>query len=101
MHFVTIKTVEQQNLQALHRIRTELVPQRTAKANQIRGLLGEVGLVVKQGIGVLRRDLPEILEDAENGLMSDFRGLLVGLREDLVYLDERVATLDQTILQRY
>jgi transposase len=48
----------------------------------------------------LRRDLPEILEDAENGLMSDFRGLLAGLREDLVSLDERVATLDQTTLQR-
>lgn len=99
MRFVPIKTVEQQNIQALHRIRSELVRQRTAKVNQIRGLLGEYGLVARQGVAVLRQALPEILEDAENGLMSDFRALLSGLREDLVYLDERVMTLDQTINQ--
>jgi transposase len=97
MRFVPIKTVEQQNIQALHRIRTELVRQRTAKVNQIRGLLGEYGIVARQGVAVLRKALPEILEDAENGLMSDFRALLSGLREDLVYLDERVVTLDQAI----
>ena len=97
MRFVPIKTVEQQNVQALHRIRTELVRQRTAKVNQIRGLLGEYGIVARQGVAVLRKILPEILEDAENGLMSDFRALLSGLRDDLVYLDERVMTLDQTI----
>jgi len=97
MRFVPIKTVEQQNIQALHRIRSELVRQRTAKVNQIRGLLGEYGIVARQGVAVLRNALPEILEDAENGLMSDFRALLAGLREDLVYLDERVMTLDQTI----
>ena len=97
MRFVPIKTIEQQNIRALHRVRTELVRQRTAKVNQVRGLLGEYGIVARQGVGVLRKALPEILEDAENGLMSDFRALLAGLREDLVYLDEWVATLDQTI----
>ena len=97
MRFVPIKTVEQQNIQALHRVRTELVRQRTAKVNQIRGLLGEYGIVARQGVAVLRKALPEILEDAENGLMSDFRAMLAGLREDLVYLDERVVTVDQTM----
>ena len=97
MRFVPIKTVAQQNIQALHRVRTELVRQRTAKVNQIRGLLGEYGIVARQGVAVLRKALPEILEDAENGLMSDFRALLAGLREDLVYLDERVVTVDQTL----
>lgn len=99
MRFVPIKTVEQQNIQALHRIRSELVRQRTAKVNQIRGLLAEYGIVARQGVAVLRKALPEILEDAENGLISNFRALLLGLREDLVYLDERVMTLDQTINQ--
>jgi transposase len=41
MRFVTLKTVEQQDLQAIHRIRSEPVRQRTAKANQTRGLLAE------------------------------------------------------------
>ena len=57
MRFVPIKTVEQQNIQALHRIRTELVRQRTAKVNQIRGLLGEYGIVARQGVAVLRKAL--------------------------------------------
>jgi transposase len=99
MRFVTIKTVEQQDLQALHRIRSELVHQRTAKANQIRGLLGEYGIAVGKGIAVLRKALPEILEDAENGLTGNFRALLSGLREDLVALDERVTTQDRTLHQ--
>ncbi len=46
MRFVTVKTVEQQEVQAVHRIRSELVGQRTAKGNQIRGLVAEYGLVV-------------------------------------------------------
>ena len=45
MRFVTVKSVEQQYIQAAHRVREELVDQRTAKSNQIRGLVGEYGLV--------------------------------------------------------
>lgn len=97
MRFVPIKTVEQQNIQALHRIRSELVHQRTAKVNQIRGLLAEYGIAVGQGVGSLRRALPDILDDAENGLMSQFRVLLTGLREDLVYLDDRIKVQDQAM----
>jgi transposase len=46
MRFVTVKTVAQQDMQAVHRIRNELVRQRTAKVNQIRGLLAEYGIVI-------------------------------------------------------
>jgi transposase len=99
MRFVPVKTVEQQNIQALHRIRSELVHQRTAKVNQIRGLLAEYGLTVGKGVACLRHRLPEILEDAENGLMMQFRKLLMGLREDLVYLDERIKAQDLAIAQ--
>ncbi len=97
MRFVPVKTVEQQDIQALHRIRQELVHQRTAKINQIRGLLGEYGIVAEQRVTALRKRLPEILEDAENGLTVDFRALLDGLREDLVNLDARITTMDQAI----
>jgi transposase len=72
MRFVTIKTIAQQALQASHRIRKERVGQRIAKANQIRGLLAEYGIVVGQAIVVLRKALPCLLEDAENGLSADF-----------------------------
>lgn len=97
MRFVSVKTVMQQDIQAMHRIRSELVGQRTAKANQIRGLVGEYGIVAPSGINQLRRALPCWLEDAENGLSDLFRGLLTDLREDLQRLDERVAELDASI----
>jgi transposase len=97
MRFVSVKTIAQQDLQAIHRIRSELVRQRTAKVNQIRGFLAEYGLVVGRQVATLRRALPELLEDAENGLSFDFRGLLEDLRQDLIRLDERVAEMDKKI----
>ena len=97
MRFVAIKTIAQQDIQAIHRIRSELIHQRTAKVNQIRGLLGEYGLVVGRRVDVLRTALPLLLEDVENGLTIDFRVLLEGLQQDLIKLDERVDELDKKI----
>jgi len=97
MRFVAVKTVEQQDIQAAHRIRTELIGHRTAKANQIRGLVAEYGLVAPQQLARLRAAVPDWLEDAENGLTSRFRGLLNGLWNDLKTLDQRVAELDHEI----
>ena len=48
------KSVEQQDIQSLHRIRSQLVARRTAQSNQIRGLLLEYGIVVPQGISYIR-----------------------------------------------
>jgi transposase len=97
MRFVGVKSVEQQDVQAAHRIREALVGQRTAKSNQIRGLVGKYGIVAPTGIHQLRRALPRWLEDGENGLTEDFRVLLADLADDLRYLDDRIAGLDQTI----
>ena len=97
MRFVAVKTIAQQDCQAAHRIREELVGQRTAKANQIRGLVGEYGIVAPTGIGQLRTALPLWLEDAENGLTFEFRQLLSDLYADLRHLDERVEALTQRI----
>ena len=97
MRFVELKSVEQQDIQAVHRVRAELIKQRTAKANQIRGLVGEYGLVAPVRIGQLRSALPEWLEDATNGLSDRFRRLLAGLAEDLRRLDARVDELDEEL----
>lgn len=99
MRFVAIKSVAQQDRQAAHRIREELVGQRTAKANQIRGLAGEYGLVAPVGVLHLRRALPQWLEDAENGLTDEFRILLNDLAEDLRQLDDRIVGLDAWIAE--
>ena len=87
--------IAQQDLQAIHRIRSELVRQRTAKANQIKGSLAEYGIVVGRQVATLRRALPELLENAENGLSFDFRALLDDLRQDLIRLDEREEEMSQ------
>jgi transposase len=84
MRFVAVKTVEQQDVQAVHRIRSGLIEQRTAKGNQIRGLVSEYGLVAPR-------------QDAQNGLSARFRRLLNALWCDLRTLDERVAELDREI----
>ena len=97
MRFVTVKTVEQQDLQALHRVRAELTKQRTAKANQIRGLVAEYGLIAPKELSHLRAALPLWLEDVENGLSDRFRRLLNGLWGDLLALDTRVGELDREI----
>jgi transposase len=58
MRFVAIKTIAQQDIQAVHRIRSELVQQRPAKVNQIIGLLAEYGLVVGQRVDTLHNASP-------------------------------------------
>jgi transposase len=97
MRFVPVKSVEQQDTQAMHRVRSELLEQRTAKANQIRSLVAEHGLVAPRELVQLRLALPRWLEDQENGLSASFRRLLEGLRADFVLLDERMKELDREI----
>ena len=97
MRFVAVKTIEQQDIQAVHRMRSLAVDRRTAQINQIRGLLLEYGIEVAQGRPAMQRRLPEILEDADNGLSERFRAELHGLAEELRHLNERVAHYDAQI----
>jgi transposase len=99
MRFVTVKSVVQQDIQATHRIRAELMTQRTAKANQIRGLVAEYGLIAPLTLRALRATIPDWLEDTENGLTDYFRSLLNGLWSDLILLDDRVLEMDRSIQQ--
>ena len=99
MRFVAIKTVAQQDIQATHRIRSQLIAERTAKANQIRGLVAEYGLVAPQQLAQLRLAIPIWLGDEENGLTSRFRRLLAGTWNDLRTLDARIKELDHEVEQ--
>ena len=73
---MAVKSIAQQDLQAAHRVRAELSNQRKAKANQIRGLVSEYGLVAPKELVHLRATIPMWLEDGENGLTGQFRRLL-------------------------
>ncbi len=90
MNFVPKKSIEQQDIQCLHRIRSLLVKQRTALINQIRGLLSEYGIVMPKYITTVRRQLPSILEDAENELTILGRKIFADLYEQMISLDDRI-----------
>jgi transposase len=68
MRFVAVKSIEQQDIQAIHRMRSLVVERRTAQVNQIRGLLLEYGLEIPQGRATVGRCLAEMLEDADHGV---------------------------------
>ena len=97
MRFVPIKNTEQQALLGLHRARQGFVIERTAQANQIRGLLAEFGLVMAVGIRSIERKLPEFLEDAENGLSGVSRALFARLLLHFRTLDRQVEELEREI----
>lgn len=97
MRFVPVKTIEQQGILTVHRARQGFVKARTARANQIRGLLAEHGIVLPQGITHIGKRLPSILEDAENDLPDPFRRLLHRLAEHLRELHRQVAELELEI----
>jgi transposase len=90
MRCVPLKTQEQLELQALHRVRQRFITERTAVVNQMRALLLEQGIVVPVGRAVFARQLPRILEDAENGVSPRMRELLARLRQRWLALDEEI-----------
>jgi transposase len=97
MRFVTIKTPEQMDLLALHRVRSRLVGQRTGVINQIRGFLIERGITVRQGAAPLRRVLPDILSSNTGVLSPRMVGLIADLAQDWRRLDERIAAVSAEI----
>ena len=102
MRFVPVKSAEQLAVQAVHRIRSRLVADRVRLVNQVRGLLGEHGIVVAKDIGNLRRALARIVGDDENRVLNPLvRALMAELREELTELDARIAGYDRKIRELY
>ena len=97
MRFVPIKSVDQHAVLSLHRARSGFVKSRTAQANQIRGLLGEFGIILPQGIVHVAGRLPDIIEDADNELPIVFRELLLRLRSHLLELNRHIQELEDQI----
>ena len=98
MRFVPIKSIEQQDIQLVHRIRERLVGNRTALSNQIRGLLAEYGIVIAKGIAHVKARLPLIVEDAENELSIPSRRHFNDLYDELDALTLRIKDVDKDIL---
>jgi len=97
MRFVRIKTPDQMDLLALHRVRARFVGQRTGVINQIRGFLIERGITVRQGPAPLRRALPELLGSNAATLSPRMVQIITDLAADWRRLDERIASISAEI----
>jgi transposase len=97
MRYVPIKTVEQLDLQALHRIRARLISQRTGTINQIRAFLLERGIAVRQGLRFLRQVLPEMLAKRTDVLTPRMIRLIEELAGDWHWLDDRIGNVTEQI----
>lgn len=90
MRFVPIKSDDQLDLQALHRVRDRLVHRRTALINQIRGFLLERGITFAKGPAKLRQQMPWLIEDDDQNLTPRMRTLLARLWEEWKPLDVEI-----------
>jgi transposase len=97
MPFVPTKSVDQLDLQALHRVRARLVRHRTAIINQIRALLLERGIAVRQGARFLHAALPEILSRNSELLSPRMLGVITDLSGDLRHLNKRLEAVTSEI----
>jgi len=97
MRFVALKSVEQQGLLALHRLRQGLIDSRTALVNQLRGLLAEFGVVVAVGRTRFEQALPGLIGDEQSGVPALLRQALEPMRTQLLALNEHIGQLDRRI----
>lgn len=102
MRFVPVKNPQQQAELAVHRIRRRLMAERTGLLNQIRGLLGEFGMVLPQGASQVRSKLPPLLDEGGNETLPGLAmELFRDLYEELVQLEQRIDAYDRRIERLY
>ena len=97
MRFVPVKSDEQQAILSLHRVRQGLIKERTALINQLRGLLSEFGLIMPKGRYSAQHQIPDILEDAENGLPMLARRLLHDTYQRITVMNEQILAYDREL----
>jgi transposase len=97
MRFIPVKSIEQQSMLCVHRLREGLKEDRTACINRIRGLLAEFGLVFPQGVSELQGVLSDVLEDAGNELGTLARLTLQRAQSQWHELDAHLAWCDERI----
>jgi transposase len=101
MRYVSVNSVEQQDIQSMHRIRSLLMRDRIAQINQIRGLLAEYGVVIAQTPLKVRQQLPAILDDQDNELTELTRSMMRDMYERLTLLDTQIERYDELIRQAH
>jgi transposase len=91
MRFVPTKELDQQDIQALHRVRERLIGARTALVNEVHGLLNEYGIVVPKGVSKFRQAVVRKLEAEKDKLTSLSQEMFWKLVEEFATLEEQLA----------
>lgn len=97
IHPVPIKSVDDQALQALQRIRAGWVKARTATINQLRGLLREFGITAPLGAEAFVKQVPTLLDVHVDQLPALLRPSLTALYDDIRRLDQQIADTERTL----
>lgn len=97
MRFVPIKTVRQQNIQILHKIRTRLVKDKVALGNQIRGLLMEYGVILPQGDSYIRKMSVYIDSSNGNDLTEEAKYIFAELHSEFLEVESKILNYTQQI----
>jgi transposase len=97
MRFVAVKTIAQQDVLALHRVRARLLKQRIALSNQIRALLHERGVAARPGAAGLRAAVAAALAADHNELSAELRQVIAELLDELRQLELRIKAFDQRL----
>jgi len=98
MRFVKPKSVEQQDVQLLHRMRERLTKQSTALINQVRGMLAEYGIVMTKSKSAFKAQLPDILVDEANTLTTKGRAIFYQLYDEVIDIEKRLKSCDTQVL---
>ncbi|WP_047532940.1 IS110 family transposase, partial [Shewanella sp. ZOR0012] len=98
MRFVKPKSVEQQDVQLLHRMRERLTKQSTALINQVRGMLAEYGIVIAKSKSAFKVQFPEILTNETNALTTKGRTIFYQLYEEFTDIERRLKDCDTQVL---
>jgi transposase len=101
MRFVPQKSIQQQDMQMLHRIRSRLVGNRTQLGNQIRGLLAEYGIIVPLHLSQLRKQLIELTSEPHPQLTAFAQQLFASLYEELRHIDAQIVAMEKRIQEAF
>lgn len=97
INFVPLKTIEQQDIQALHRIRDKLIARRTSIVNQTRGLLSEYGVIMPQGLAGFTKHITLLLDPSDIRLTSRIKFQLAEVKEEYDNLSRRRLSIQKEL----
>lgn len=97
IRFVPVKSVEQQDIQSLHRIRDKLVARRTAIVNQSRGLLSEYGVFINESVAEFKKALSVICDPSDQSVSSILKQQLCHTSVEFTQLTKRILEIESEL----